>query len=502
MAESRPYKIAINALGGQGGGVLANWIIALGEATGFLVQSTSVPGVAQRTGATVYYLELFPQALAKQAGQAPVLALMPLPGDVDIVLASEIIEAGRAVDRGFVTEKTTLIASSHRVYAIGEKIGMGDGRVDPAAIFETAEKAAGRFLVADLERCVEQTGSIISSVIFGALAGSEALPIPRDAFEAVIRQSGRAVEINLAGFAAGFEAIRGEAAPAPDLPSEREFSAAPAVKYLVNRLEQQVPAAAQSIAYEGLKKVVDHSGPAYGETYLKRLTSIVSLDQDRLGAARLSDTAARHLALWMAFEDTIRVADLKTRSSRFARFRHDVRAAPDQIVHVSEYMHPRVEEMCDLLPPPLARLVLKTRWVHRALSLVLSKGRRMPTTRLRGFLPLYALAGLKPLRRFTYKYQIENARIEDWLDTVRSTVAEDYDLAVQVARLQRLIKGYGDTHARGLNNFNRIMAALPQIRQQPAPAETLERIHGAALGDEGGQMLDQALAALTEQRAA
>jgi indolepyruvate ferredoxin oxidoreductase beta subunit len=124
-----PIKIAILAMGGEGGGVLADWIVDLGEHSGYLAQTTSVPGVAQRTGATIYYVELFPQAQAEADGAAPVFALMPLPGDVDIVLASELMEAGRAVQRGLVTpECTTLVASTHRVYAIAEKSAPADGR--------------------------------------------------------------------------------------------------------------------------------------------------------------------------------------------------------------------------------------------------------------------------------------------------------------------------------------------------------------------------------------
>ena len=159
MSKERSFKIAIQALGGQGGGVLSGWIVKLGERAGFVAQSTSVPGVAQRTGATIYYIELFPKRHAEERQQDPVLALMPVPGDVDIVLASEIMEAGRAIDRGFVTDKTTLIASSHRVYAIDEKIGMGDARVSPKSIHAVAEKAAGKFLIADMEACAEATGS-------------------------------------------------------------------------------------------------------------------------------------------------------------------------------------------------------------------------------------------------------------------------------------------------------------------------------------------------------
>ncbi len=118
------------ALGGEGGGVLADWIVDLAQHGGYLAQATSVPGVAQRTGATVYYLELFPKAAAQAAGRDPVLALMPMPGDVDVVLASELMEAARAVERGFVTpDKTLLIASTHRVFAMTEKIALADGRV-------------------------------------------------------------------------------------------------------------------------------------------------------------------------------------------------------------------------------------------------------------------------------------------------------------------------------------------------------------------------------------
>src|SRR6476620_3038782 len=131
----QPIKIAIMAMGGEGGGVLADWIVDLAEHNGWLAQATSVPGVAQRTGATIYYVELFPAAAAGVAGTEPVLAWMPMPGDVDIVLASELMEAARAVQRGLVTaDRTTLIASTHRVWSITEKTALGDGRVSAAAL--------------------------------------------------------------------------------------------------------------------------------------------------------------------------------------------------------------------------------------------------------------------------------------------------------------------------------------------------------------------------------
>jgi indolepyruvate ferredoxin oxidoreductase beta subunit len=134
--ERRRITIAILALGGQGGGVLTDWLVSLGEANGYFVQATSVPGVAQRTGSTVYYLEFFPEDGLN--GRQPALALMPAPGDVDIVIASELMEAGRAILRGFVTpDRTRLIFSTHRVYAISEKSAPGMGVADGTKVFAT-----------------------------------------------------------------------------------------------------------------------------------------------------------------------------------------------------------------------------------------------------------------------------------------------------------------------------------------------------------------------------
>ncbi len=179
-ADTRPITIAIFALGGEGGGVLADWIVDLAQRGSYLAQATSVPGVAQRTGATVYYVELFPKLAAQAAGRQPVLALMPMPGDVNIVLASELMEAARAVERGFVTpDRTLLIASAHRVFAMTEKIALADGRVDAAALLAGCREAARQLVAFDMAALADATGSALSAVLFGALAGSGALPFPR-----------------------------------------------------------------------------------------------------------------------------------------------------------------------------------------------------------------------------------------------------------------------------------------------------------------------------------
>jgi indolepyruvate ferredoxin oxidoreductase beta subunit len=208
MADTRerPLSIAILAVGGQGGGVLTNWLVDVAECNGYLAQSTFVAGVAQRTGSTVYCVEMFPKKRAEAIGRDPVFTPYPVPGDVDLVVAGEMAETGRAIQKGFVTPNiTTLIASSHRIYSVLEKDALGDGIYDQEPVAQVAARASQKFVCFDMAAAAEETGSAISSVLLGAIAGAGALPFERKAFEDAIRDSGRAVEANLKGFVAGFE---------------------------------------------------------------------------------------------------------------------------------------------------------------------------------------------------------------------------------------------------------------------------------------------------------
>ncbi len=499
MNVQRPINIAIAAMGGQGGGVLADWIVAMAEHADFLAQTTSVPGVAQRTGATIYYLEIFPRAALDDSALEPVMALMPAPGDVDVVIAGEIVEAGRSLLRGIVTpDRTTLISSSHRDYAINEKMEMGDGRADLEKMIAATSDAAKQLICFDMAKLAEDTGSVISSVLFGALAGAEVLPFLREQFEATIERSGVAVKSNLAGFKAGFDGVRTPSASAkPTVLSPAVVTTThPQVAAMLSRVEATFPPPARTLVVEGIRRLIDYQDLQYAGLYLNRLGPVVKADEAHGGADndyRLSAETARYLALWMSYEDTIRVADLKTRASRFERFRTEVKAEPEQLVYVQEFMHPRVEEICDTLPAWLGALVLKTPMLRGFIGLFCGSGRRIPTTKLSGFLLLYGIAGLKRWRRGTYRYQVEAANMERWLNDVATTAVHDNALAVEVAECQRLIKGYGDTHARGTRSFNRIMDALDAIRKAPNGAQRVRELRAAALADEFGNTLTEAL---------
>ena len=488
-------KIAILAMGGEGGGVLADWIVDLGEANGHIAQTTSVPGVAQRTGATIYYVELYPEAQAQADGATPVLALMPLPGDVDVVLASELMEAGRAVQRGLVTrDRTTLIASTHRVYSISEKSALGDGRVDSRQLLAHAAHAAKRFIRFDMAQAAEQSGSVISAVLFGALAGSGVLPFNRAQFESTIERGGVGVKPSLRAFGAAFDCAReGDAAAAPPVqpvaavPQPRH----PRIEALVKRVQQDFPEDARHFMLEGVRRLVDYQDPDYAERYLDRLAKIRDLGVADGG--RLLRETARHLALWMSYEDTVRVAALKTRASRFERVRDEARVQEGQLLAINEFMHPRLQEICETLPDSIGRWLMASGWPRRLVERMTRHGRVVRTTSLGGYLMLSAVAAMRPWRRSTARFAEENGRIEDWLQRIESAAAVNPDLAVEVAQCQRLVKGYSDTHERGVRNYETVMAAVRQAGASLAPA-TLREWRDAALADEHGNKLRAVLA--------
>jgi len=494
----RPFTILVAALGGEGGGVLAEWLVDAATASGYPVQSTSIPGVAQRTGATTYYVEIYPVAADRLGGRRPVLALTPSPGNVDAMLASEFVEAGRAMQNGYVSpDRTTLVASTHRVYTVAEKAALGDGRFDEAKLYQAAETLARRAVLFDMAEIARQAGTVINAVMFGALAGAGVLPLPREACEAAIRKQGKGTEGSLRGFAAGFAHASGEAKPAPPQDEKRwrgeaAADASRSRRTLAARVRGAFPEATHRILEEGVARVLDYQDLSYANRYVDRLAPVLAAEQAAGGEAAgypLTNETARLLALWMTYEDIIRVADLKTRRARFERVRAEVGAKPDEPVVIIEYLKPGINEICDILPRRLANPLRG--WAGKK---SLNVGVHLKTSSVLGFLALRAMAWLKPLRRVTSRYTEEQRRIESWLAAVGKAAGRDAALAFEVAQCARLVKGYGDTHQRGWSNFERIMATMVEGEPQLTLAErtaAIRKARLAALADAEGKALTQ-----------
>ncbi|MDO5604029.1 MAG: indolepyruvate oxidoreductase subunit beta family protein [Paracoccus sp. (in: a-proteobacteria)] len=493
----RIIKVAILAVGGQGGGVLTSWIEDLARRGGYVAQATSVAGVAQRTGATVYYIEMAPDS-----GTAPVFALAPSAGDVDVMIAAEMMEAGRSIQRGFVTpDRTVLIASTHRALAVSEKMVPGDGIASSDEVMAAAEIAARQLVAADFDRLAIAKGSVISASLFGALAGSGALPFPRAAFEDAIRAGGKGVEASLRAFGAGFDAASAPSVPAApdnDAPA-RQVADSPAGPAALRARWQDLaarvaalPAPVAAMARHGLRKVVDFQDLDYGAEYLARLEEVLARDeaaQDWL----LTAEAAKYIANAMAYDDVIRVADLKTRPARMSRIRDEMRVSGDNLMHLTEFMHPRAEEIAGMMPAGLGRRIQGSARAMKWLDRLFGHGRRLRSDGMIGFALLHLLGGMRGWRLRSLRHAQEQHHLNLWLGRALSLRAADYALAVEMIRCRRLIKGYSDTHGRGISKFDRVTAAADSLTGRADAADWIRRLREAALMDEEGQALDEAL---------
>ncbi len=467
----RSVSVLIAALGGEGGGVMADWLMHAATACGFPAQATSIPGVAQRTGATTYYLEIFPVQREHLGGREPVMSLTPSPGNVDVMVASELLEAGRALQNGYVSpERTTLVASTHRIYATAEKMQMADGRMPEERVLAAARQLAKRALLFDMRRLAEESGTVINAVLFGAMAGSGALPLARAVCESAILRTGKGAQASLRGFAAGYDIAAG-ARPAPAAPPPPP------------------PLETRRILEQGAARLRDYQGEAYARLYLQRIATLGNAD------AKLVGETGRELALWMSYEDIIRVADLKTRRSRFERVRREAGAQDGEPVVVIDYLKPGVEEVASLLPPLLGRRLVAWAAARGKLD-AYNVGMHVKTSAFGGFLLVRSLAWLRRWRPRSLRYAEEQALIERWLAAVRAAAPHSTALALEIAACAGLLKGYGETHRRGKSSFLAILDALvenPAAGDAAARAAAIRKARAAALADPEQKALEKTL---------
>ena len=478
MTAERPLCLLLAALGGQGGAVLTDWLIEAARAAGYPAQATSIPGVAQRTGATTYYFELFPE---RNPPADPVFSPYPGAGDVDLVAALEPTEAGRALEKGFVTAGTTVVTSTARIYSTAEKEVAGDGMIPPTPILEVLSQAADRLVQVDPELA---PGSQINAVLFGALIGSRVLPLTIEEGRNAIEAKGLAVSSNLAAFDAGLKAVR---PGANGFPRQPEVTYDPPPRSFTDEL-QAYPAPLRPLIGHALTRLVEYQDEQYASLYLERLQSILEADEAAAGGDgdyTLATEVARRLAAWMSYEDVMRVAQLKTRPGRLARIRREVGAEPDEPVAVADFLSPGPEEFMAVLPASIARLV-PSRMVpaHRSLE--------WPTSTPWGYATLRFLAALRRLRRRTGAFAREQAAIETWLTAVKAAAPVDYTLACQTARLAVWMRGYGDVRNRGRARLERLWEGWEErLQDEPhALRDEVDSLLQAARDDPDGACLD------------
>jgi indolepyruvate ferredoxin oxidoreductase, beta subunit len=498
---TRPLTLLICALGGEGGGVLTEWLVETARHAGYAVQSTSIPGVAQRTGATTYYVEVFPTPVSQLNGKRPVFSLNPVPGALDAIVSSELLETTRQIGNGMSSpERTAVITSSSRTFTTQERMQLADGRTDSAQLVNVVRNFSREHHIFDMSAMAKEAGTVVSAVMLGAVAGSGLFPFKREDYEAVVRQGGKGAEASLRGFAKAFEAVnqpRAQAALVSNLLSTSEHEA-PVPSGLEADLASKFPVAVHTMLGLGHARLVEYQGPAYAKLYVERLQKVLDAERqaDPAGAHGFATTneMARWLALWMAFDDIVRVADLKSRASRWQRVHGEVKSQDGDLLQVYDHFKPGAPEFAALLPQALAAKVMawdrkrvasgKTPW---ALPL------KIGTHTVFGMLALRTLAAMRWLRVRGSRFAMEQAMIDQWLAGVVDGTKRHWQLGHEIALCGRLIKGYGATNERGKENLLHVLEHLAHGPSPEAAAKAIAAARNAALADDAGTALDATL---------
>ena len=127
------------------------------------------------------------------------------------------------------------------------------------------------------------------------------------------------------------------------------------------------------------------------------------------------------------------------------------------------------------------------------LNKLFNKGRRLRTHTLGSFLMLHFLGGLKGYRMRTRRHEVEVEHLERWLEQSLGVLEKNYALAVEMFKNRRLVKGYSDTHLRGLSKFRSVMEAADLLEGRADAAEWMVRLREAALKDPEGKALAGAI---------
>ena len=505
----KPISLLICALGGEGGGVLTEWLVDIARHAGYAAQSTSIPGVAQRTGATTYYIEVFPVPVAELGGKRPVFSLNPVPGALDAIVSSELLETARQIGNGMSTaQRTLVITSSARSLTTQERMQLGDGRTDAEQLMQLVRQFSRAHQVFDMGAMAREAGTVVSAVMLGAVAGSGLFPFDREDYEAVVKAGGKGAEASLRGFARAFERMKTEALDSRLRGNDAQSSVTPASPSVTPASPsvtpaspsvtpakagvQGFPAEVQQIYALGHVRLLDYQGPGYADLYTQRLKKIQAAEEPH-GRHDTTKEAARWLALWMAFDDIVRVADLKSRASRWQRVRGEVKAQDDDLLKVYDHFKPGIPELAALLPSGLARKLQG--WDRARIARGLQPWAmplKVGSHSVFGMLALRTLASLRWLRPRGSRYAMEQQMIEQWLAGIEQGTQRDWRLGHEIALCGRLIKGYGATNERAKENLLHVLDHLAQGEPATAAA-AIAAARGAALADDAGQALDAAL---------
>jgi indolepyruvate ferredoxin oxidoreductase len=446
--EVEEFGIRITGIGGTGVVTIAQVLATAAGGDDWFVRGLDQTGMAQKGGPVVSDLRL-----SRTEGDRN---NRMTTADCDLYLGCDLLTAASHTNLIAADPSRTVSVASSAVVPTGKMVI--DTEVEYPEIDTLTERIGSRTRAGGLHVLDAQAitnglfGSSETANMFlvGVAYQAGGLPIEAAEIEAAIELNGVAVERNVQAFRRGRQAIVDPAAleAAATPPSQR-----PAAQRSKAAIEKKARAIVESVGASlgsDLEKTVSVRVPelmayqnvAYAKRYAERVAAVRAAEAERVpGSEVLADAVAHHLYKLMAYKDEAEVARLNIDG--------DLRAA------IEEEFGPGTRYAWKLHPPFLRALGVKRkitlgRWFTPGYHALYA------TRHLRGsaFNPF----GLGRIRR------LERGLIEEYLEVVEELIgnlaADNLDLAVEIAELPDMVRGYEEVKLRNVEAYRERLAAL------------------------------------------
>ncbi|MCI0453573.1 MAG: hypothetical protein L0Y68_01090 [Candidatus Dadabacteria bacterium] len=427
-------KILIPSVGGLGVGVFVEWLSAAAILEGLKPNVLNLPGVSQRTGRTLSYIEI-------GNGNAP-FSPFPEKGRLDLIISQEFLELLRTLKEGYGGESCNVLGTTYRYYTTYEKLSLKRDIYTYKNFRSLIEDNSKHHIVIDIHKMGIDDFS--NAHLLGLLCASGYIPIiRRESYEKAIRAVGIEPERNLREFAFGHELLNKgliqQATKINQTPTLPEGY----IKESIAKLESIYGKDVKDVLVEALRQLLAYQDIKYGELYITRVNDLNSYINLTIGKTEgfneLMEEFAKVLAVRMMYEDIIRVAENKTSKKRFERIKRLYRIQNTDVFWVIDFFRPELDEIYGILPNSLGKFLDRILSRHR-----ISLKTEIFTNHILGFLLLKGMSKLRFLRRRSYRYEKENALIEKYIEHIKRCLTQSPHSALLSAKGGAVIRGYGE----------------------------------------------------------
>lgn len=438
-------KILISSIGGLGVGVFVEWLSAAAILEGLQPNVLNLPGVSQRAGRTLSYMEI--------SNDGTMFSPFPEKGNLDLIISQEFLELLRILKEGYGGKNCNILGTTYRYYTTYEKLSLKRDDYTYENFRSVIEEHTKDHVVADIHKM--SVSDFSNAHLLGLLCASGYLPMIRqESYKKAIKTVGIDPERNLRDFAFGYGFLKKiKEGLSLQKDGKRGLYNLPEgyIKESIEKFESVYGKDVRDVLAEAVRQLIEYQDISYAEFYISRVYDfhrLLEANKRTKIDGEVIKEFAKVLAVRMMYEDVIRVAEKKISKERFERIKRLYRIQNTEVFWVKDFFRPELDELYGILPSSLGKILDSILSNYR-----ISWKTEVFANHISGFLILKGMSKLRFLRRHSYRYKKEDALIERYIEHVRRCLIYGSDSALLAAKGGVIVRGYGDVRKEMIKSW-------------------------------------------------